>query len=198
VESLGCGSCSEPSCCEAHGGIGCADAEVEQCVCDQDPYCCATAWDSLCVAEVESLGCGTCAAGSCCEQHGPGCEDAEVQQCVCDADPYCCATAWDSLCVGEVESLGCGTCGPACGTDEQVAAILSSFEPCASGNAVGQSAGIAGVTCAQVCCAFGFGGCEYRGSQAGYDACNPTSPAATGTCTDVFASTWSSQCVCTE
>jgi hypothetical protein len=200
VESLGCGSCSAPSCCETRGEPGCGDSDVEQCVCDADPYCCGTAWDSLCVAEIETLGCGSCEdVGSCCETHATsGCEDAEAEACVCDEDPYCCSTAWDSLCVAEVESLGCGQCGTSCGTDEQVAAILSAFEPCDSGNSVGQSSGVAGVTCEQVCCAFGFAGCEYRGAQVDYDACNPTPPPATGDCDDVFQASWSSQCVCTN
>jgi len=200
VESLECGSCTEPSCCEAHGEPGCADDDVEECVCAADPYCCATAWDSLCVGEVESLDCGTCeGADSCCEAHATsGCEDTEVEACVCAEDPYCCATAWDSLCVSEVESLDCGLCASSCGTPQQVAAIDAAFEPCPSGDSVGQSAGVAGVTCEQVCCTFGFAGCEYRGAQIDYDACSPTPTAMTGDCDDVFQASWSSQCVCSN
>lgn len=87
---------------------------VETCVCDADPYCCSNAWDSLCVGEVDSLGCGTCGTEvACCSASGDaGCENAGTEACVCDADPYCCNVAWDSLCVNEVESLGCGSCGP--------------------------------------------------------------------------------------
>jgi hypothetical protein len=33
---------------------------VSDCVCAADPFCCEVVWDSLCVDEVESLGCGTC------------------------------------------------------------------------------------------------------------------------------------------
>ena len=47
-------------CCSAHLGLGCDDESVETCVCDLDAYCCDTAWDSLCVSEVEDFGCGTC------------------------------------------------------------------------------------------------------------------------------------------
>ncbi|HWB74435.1 MAG TPA: hypothetical protein VG755_05760, partial [Nannocystaceae bacterium] len=48
-------------CCDATGtGAGCLDPEVEACVCDDDPYCCDTEWDTLCVDEVESLNCGAC------------------------------------------------------------------------------------------------------------------------------------------
>lgn len=99
-------------CCEDDAAPGCSDVSVEECVCDADPYCCATAWDSICVGEVESLGCGTCTDAGCCSPTATaGCTEPSVEACVCDEDPYCCATAWDSICVGEVESLGCGTCG---------------------------------------------------------------------------------------
>lgn len=47
-------------CCEIHGGTGCEDPAVADCVCASDPYCCETFWDSLCVEEVDSLGCGFC------------------------------------------------------------------------------------------------------------------------------------------
>ncbi len=100
-------------CCAA-GGTGCSDVVVESCVCDADPYCCNNTWDSICVGEVASLGCGTCESEvACCSASGdPGCGNDDAQSCVCDADPYCCDVAWDSLCVSEVESLGCGSCGP--------------------------------------------------------------------------------------
>jgi hypothetical protein len=29
-------------------------------VCQKDAYCCDTEWDSMCVGEVGSMGCGTC------------------------------------------------------------------------------------------------------------------------------------------
>ncbi|MBZ5714860.1 hypothetical protein [Nannocystis pusilla] len=118
VEALGCGMCGGPSentCCETHGTPECDDAAITQCVCAQDPFCCDVQWDQLCVAEVESLGCGMCEAPSettCCEEHGtPECDDAAITQCVCAQDPFCCDVQWDGLCVSEVESLGCGMCG---------------------------------------------------------------------------------------
>jgi hypothetical protein len=68
VDELGCGTCIEGDdgppgpgdCCEAKAGPGCSEPAIEACVCAQDPYCCNTAWDALCVGEVESFGCGTC------------------------------------------------------------------------------------------------------------------------------------------
>ncbi|HVI03410.1 MAG TPA: hypothetical protein VM869_32165, partial [Enhygromyxa sp.] len=54
---------SAGDCCETDSSPGCSDTGVEACVCAVDSYCCTTAWDGLCVSEVESLGCGSCATG---------------------------------------------------------------------------------------------------------------------------------------
>ena len=94
-------------------------------VCDADPFCCNTNWDSLCVGEVLSVcGLAVCpdSAGNCahtlCETGGvlvPGCDSPPISpscvDAICAVDSYCCQTAWDSICVGEVASvcgLGCG------------------------------------------------------------------------------------------
>jgi hypothetical protein len=110
------------NCCSEATTPGCASADVQSCVCDDDAYCCDTAWDELCVQKVDELGCGTCSSESpnpapdspsvCCEAStAPGCtDDAQVQQCICDADSYCCSTAWDAYCVSNIELLSCGTC----------------------------------------------------------------------------------------
>ncbi len=47
-------------CCQVHPTPGCIDPKITQCVCASDPYCCQQNWDSLCVEEVTTLGCGTC------------------------------------------------------------------------------------------------------------------------------------------
>ena len=134
-----CGPCPVGNCCEAHEIPGCDDKAVEACVCAKDGFCCQTAWDGLCVQEVEQFGCGLCGApatcgdavcdptetcvncekdcgpcvtGPCCEPHaGTGCEDPAVTACVCAQDAYCCQVEWDTLCVNEVTSLQCGDCG---------------------------------------------------------------------------------------
>lgn len=49
-------------CCMASFGMGCADGEVSACVCEFDAYCCNTAWDEICVQEVEYFECGVCNA----------------------------------------------------------------------------------------------------------------------------------------
>lgn len=127
-------------CCEVHGGASCEDEEVAACVCQFDPYCCDTFWDSVCVQQVETFGCGFCGGGTtatvttspetdswddetggwddppppgdCCEANEvPWCEDFEVAECVCAQAPFCCEEIWDEECVFLVEALGCGDCG---------------------------------------------------------------------------------------
>ncbi len=88
-------------------------------VCDLDPYCCETDWDTQCVGEVYSFGdskiCsasqGTCAHTLCstgaalaanCDSAFGDCVDL-----ICAADSFCCTNSWDSQCVGEVASI-CG------------------------------------------------------------------------------------------
>jgi hypothetical protein len=62
---VGCCSGGGHACCEA-GTAGCSDSAIASCVCAVDPFCCSTMWDAQCVAEVESLGCGSCTGGSPC------------------------------------------------------------------------------------------------------------------------------------
>lgn len=149
VDSFGCGDCGggggttdpdpDPTdaggtddgggggggeCCVPSTEPGCADPTVESCVCAEDSYCCATAWDDICVGEVDSFGCGTCGGagddagaddgavdvGDCCDAHAAGCSDPTIEACVCAEDAYCCETEWDGICIGEVDSLGCAVC----------------------------------------------------------------------------------------
>ena len=132
-------------CCSPHGGPGCEDEAVEQCVCEQDQWCCSDDWDFQCAQEVEEFGCGTCPSGEgcgdwacnngetcwtcendcggcvgeCCEANGtPGCWEPAVMACVCAMDGYCCDTIWDEACAAEVVQYGCDTCPgqqPFCG-----------------------------------------------------------------------------------
>jgi hypothetical protein len=140
VEALACGHCDgsagtgdpppgesgdsgEPpppagGCCEILMTPGCDDPAVQACVCMEDAFCCDTAWDDVCVNEVDGFGCGTCGgmepppgASSCCSaQLGPGCDDPAVQACVCFVDEYCCSTQWDATCAIFVELFLCGSC----------------------------------------------------------------------------------------
>jgi hypothetical protein len=83
-------------------------------ICNNDPFCCQTAWDQTCVDEVEVFCDGQCGGGGCshdeCSQGGPlqdGCSACVTE--VCDADAFCCNTDWDGQCVDEATDL-CGIC----------------------------------------------------------------------------------------
>jgi parallel beta-helix repeat protein len=49
------------NCCATGHGAACSDATITACVCAADRYCCLIQWDDVCVSEVDSLACGTCA-----------------------------------------------------------------------------------------------------------------------------------------
>jgi hypothetical protein len=52
-------------CCQPHGGAGCADAGCCRRICKLDPFCCNTAWDSICASEaVQAPECNCCGCGS--------------------------------------------------------------------------------------------------------------------------------------
>lgn len=42
------------NCCELHDGIGCDEAAVQACVCDEAPECCTFGWDDLCVSRAHA------------------------------------------------------------------------------------------------------------------------------------------------
>jgi hypothetical protein len=78
-----------------------------------------------------------------------------------------------------------------------VALIESAFVACEAVGYVGQIDMAAGVTCAEVCCVFGYGGCSHRAAQLGLDGCTPEMPEPVGACEDMFeGGAWSNQCVC--
>ncbi len=60
--SVYCGDCQEgevSNCCFATGVPGCDDPTCEAAVCAFDPFCCDTAWDSICASEAATT-CGIC------------------------------------------------------------------------------------------------------------------------------------------
>lgn len=102
-------------CCMAHLGSGCNNGTCAEAVCDVDPSCCSTTWDSGCVAQAISLCPGLCEGGSesCCEVHAtPGCDDFQCEQKVCGFDAFCCDKTWDQTCVNEAIQLCPQLCGP--------------------------------------------------------------------------------------
>ena len=129
-----CGSCPSGQTCTAdgqcQGTVTCAHDDCttgsalangcDACVtsiCGVDPYCCTTAWDSICVGEVGSVCGKTCGGPTCAHDEckvganlDSGC-DACVTS-ICAVDAYCCSTSWDRLCVNEVGSV----CGKSCGS----------------------------------------------------------------------------------
>lgn len=137
--SLGETSPDGEGCCQIHAGAGCDEADVQACVCDQSPRCCAFGWDSGCVAD--ALQCNAICMpdpdpgtdevtgndadsdtdptakpgmGDCCESlPQPQCEDAAVTECTCGIDPYCCNQFWDEYCV----AIASGSCRIDCAND---------------------------------------------------------------------------------
>jgi hypothetical protein len=89
---------------------GCNDVECCNAVCAVDPFCCETAWDSICAQEAQAM-CGNAACGppnpaSCFVPHPtPGCNDAICCKKICLIDPFCCDVQWDSICVNEALQL---------------------------------------------------------------------------------------------
>lgn len=88
-------------------------------VCEQDGFCCNTAWDEQCVNSVDIH----CTDGACHDQ----CEVGEAMnpscnQCVadiCEADSWCCENEWDDLCVSRVADICNGECvGEGCAHSE--------------------------------------------------------------------------------
>lgn len=130
--SSGVGDTGNPQdCCATHRDPGCDDPELAACVCDQEAFCCAFAWDAGCVDLAEQ--CGGCGAATgttgettggpdptacCMPSDQPGClDDPALETCVCGIDAFCCDTQWDDQCVQEaVRQCGatCGMGGDAC------------------------------------------------------------------------------------
>jgi hypothetical protein len=95
-------------CCTAHGQPGCEQATCCGSVCENDPYCCLTAWDALCALSAISAcdcpspaACGQSSEDCCFPHDSPGCGDSACCSAVCDVDSFCCEQAWDFICYTE-------------------------------------------------------------------------------------------------
>jgi hypothetical protein len=105
------GGCPNPNHdCFTTGGPGCSDEACCNLVCGLDPFCCNTAWDSICVGEAASQ-CGVPPCDTTCP---PGANQEIAPQCVPDgavgtADPN---GGCNSIPVG-FDSIACGqtVCG---------------------------------------------------------------------------------------
>ncbi len=115
----GVSSCPPDHCCEPHSSPGCPnDWLVQICTCHYDPFCCAVAWDLLCVSTAETqcdLECPD-APGECCATSiVPGCSEESCATCVCAGNPECCAEGWGTECMDAAEGLCAESC--ACADD---------------------------------------------------------------------------------
>ena len=115
--AAGAGSCFNPSAADPIT-VGCDNTECCQNVCELDPFCCLSEWDSVCAGSV-GADCGMFAAcenttATCFGQHaGPGCSLTSCCNMICAVDPECCNTAWDEVCVERANTLRtAGQCLP--------------------------------------------------------------------------------------
>jgi len=97
----------EDTCCDAQEGPGCSlNAACQQCVCDQDAFCCDNKWDSLCADAAQDpekceteCGCSSCVAqcaGKSCGDNGCGgsCGTCAAGK-VCNPDGACVDSSGD-------------------------------------------------------------------------------------------------------
>ncbi|MCA9283843.1 MAG: hypothetical protein KDA22_01415 [Phycisphaerales bacterium] len=100
--------------CLTTGAPGCTDTVCCEAICLVDPFCCESAWDSVCVLEAAQTCGGTIACPEsnhdCLTTGAPGCTDLACCDLVCALDPACCALEWDALCVTMAVQL-CNTSG---------------------------------------------------------------------------------------
>ena len=94
--------------CQESGTPGCGGCQCEACVCAMDPYCCQTAWDSICVDECQNQcgGCGggnpTCGNGMCDANMGEDCNSCPPD-CGCLPGQMC----QNGVCMGGGGNDGC-------------------------------------------------------------------------------------------
>jgi hypothetical protein len=99
----------------ADGTPFCNDRDCCDLVCELDPFCCSTSWDSICANEATlfpQCPCFQCPKSdhNCFTEGVAGCTDPACCETVCAIDPFCCTNSWDGLCVSEAIDL-CDGCG---------------------------------------------------------------------------------------
>ena len=108
-----CGNARAGSCCYQNDTPFCDDRLCCEAVCDVDPFCCETRWDSVCAGLASGPG-GVCNLPKCrcgsttpipgqnlsclVEHNAPGCSNAQCCDSVCYLDGFCCAVSWDYTC----------------------------------------------------------------------------------------------------
>ncbi len=116
--ALDCFCPDDGACCDAHGGIGCDDAQCQDCVIAIDSDC-GDEWDTSCAGEAAVECAIDCPCGDCCAEQVPdsgivGCGDKVCQDCVCDIDMECCTLEWDAQC----DEISRDECSIACPCNE--------------------------------------------------------------------------------
>jgi hypothetical protein len=118
----GCGGTCSHDQCTSGGPLDASCGTCVDTICQADPFCCTSAWDSICISEVGSLCGETCTAGC-----GDSICDASLGEncstCVADCGGCPVPVCGDAKCdpaVGEDCSTcaaDCGTCGGTCAHD---------------------------------------------------------------------------------
>lgn len=95
-------------CCDAMGGGGCGDDEIEACVCADLPSCCDTEWDDGCAQYVVNSGCAFCAGRSAaCLDAEADCHKGDTQRCTtCQSECGKMGGLW-----AQAAAEGCGCVG---------------------------------------------------------------------------------------
>jgi hypothetical protein len=109
---VSCQGCAHDACAVGEPLAADCDPCVQQ-VCDGDPYCCTTAWDSRCVFEATAicgLACETCPHDPCTAGTPLPATCDPCVTAVCAADPFCCNVTWDDRCVQQAQEV----CGLSC------------------------------------------------------------------------------------
>ena len=111
--SQDCGPCGTG--CETTPWAGCGGCPCEECVCDQDPYCCEVQWDGICVSECEQ--CGGCGCTPACQGKECGPDGCGGSCGSCGPTAECQNGSCVPVCVPDCDGKVCGTngCGGTCG-----------------------------------------------------------------------------------
>ena len=114
--SGGSGGGGTHNCCTSHSTPGCTNATIQACVCAADSYCCSTKWDSSCVSEVTSEGCGSCPGGGGSGGSG-GSGGGTGQVCgsvTCGSAATCCTCSGQKICISLTAGYTCSTWSSTC------------------------------------------------------------------------------------
>jgi hypothetical protein len=115
--SADCGSCPPGTCshalCEEGAPLVSGCDPCVTALCENDPQCCMSGWDSECIGSL-TLRCGVacgCAHNLCTvgDPLDPTCNSCVAA--VCAVDDVCCVSGWDDLCIRHA-AFSCGVSCP--------------------------------------------------------------------------------------